>query len=465
MRRKTTGMSIEQLYWNTKVGVDVVECGSLSVKTVQLRYIKFGRQNAQLISEFIRSFRADHTRIDTYPLIAKETSAFAGGYFGRQPDGVADPPPFFTLNEYAGLRLSANFEHSSADLLSLIQQLETIAGPPGVNDVTGVTATGDNLDQFKNTDGTRMYPDTPTASHVGIFACMWYNNEDPVNQASFKVAAAQTVYLNHQAGPRRARMGYWAELDTHARFTADKYGFEVGLLKDVNFLIYPSTFTVVESFLPLLSKFPLGVRAPTTVQEADALNRAMLALKLAYDAQPRDMLTDDTKKKYRDVRRQATDFITSYTSATIPAVYTGSNVPQLITVKVLPTKLDTEIGRADTMYQDVQRELTEEHNLAAYIKDFETNTKSIMDDIATKQARLTTIKTSLETSATELKRVVNENNTRLSSKTLSGDNTSLLMNAEKTIDADIAAVMDLYWEAMTVVSDGANYRRFRTLGL
>ena len=88
-----------------------------------------------------------------------------------------------------------------------------------------------------------------------------------------------------------------------------------------------------------------------------------------------------------------------------------------------------------------------------------------MDDIATKQARLTTIKTSLETSATELKRVVNENNTRLSSATLSGDNTSLLMNAEKTIDADIAAVMDLYWEAMTVVSDGANYRRFRTLGL
>ncbi len=131
----------------------------------------------------------------------------------------------------------------------------------------------------------------------------------------------------------------------------------------------------------------------------------------------------------------------------------------------MPAILDIEIGRADTMYQDVQRELTEEQNLAAYIKDLETNTKSSMDDIATKQARLTTIKTSLETSATELKRVVNENNTRLSSATLSGDNASLLMNAEKTIDADIAAVMDLYWEAMTVVSDGANYRRFRTLGL
>ena len=252
-------------------------------------------------------------------------------------------------------------------------------------------------------------------------------------------------------------MGYWAELDPNTRHKVNKVDFEVGLLKDVNFLIYPGTFTAVEPFQPLLSSFPLGVIAPTTVQEADVLNRAMLELKLAYDAQPTGTLTDDTKGTYRDIMRKATDFITRYTSTTTPAVYTGRNLPQPITMKLLPVALETEIARADTMYQDVQRELTEEQNLAAYITGFDANQNNIMVGIVTQKTSLTTIKTSLEASATELKRVVNENNTRLYKKNLK--------DAEKTIDADITAVMDLYWEAMNVVSDGANYRRFRTLGL
>ena len=443
----------EQLYWDRNVGNDVATCGSLSIGTTSLRYIKFHKKDAATISTFIASFGAiGATRSKAYPLIAKGTAAFAGGYSGQ-----TEQEPFFSIGEYAGLELTANYGVSSSDLCNLIKSIETEATTTNPTDPTCVTTNGDDLDQYKNTDGTLQYPETKTASYVGIFTCMWYNDHLPVTQPSFKVAAAQTVYQN--TGIRRVRMGYWAEASDNERFNLNQTTFEPELLKDENFLVYPIAFTSVDI---LLSAFPTMSTCPTTIQDADVLNGAILELQAAYD-EHKGKIDGDTQKRCRDTIRRATDFITEYASKTTPVVYTITDTTSLpMEISISSADIVSECTRTQSMYDDIQRELGEEQKLKAYINYFSTNQARIMTVTESRRINLTDAKASLHTAAAGLKELVEDNNSRLTTLTISDETRTWYQTNRQTFDKDVVDIMRIYWGAMGPVSN--NKRRFRALG-
>ena len=436
-------MNNEQLYWNRNVGNDVATCGSLSIGTTSLRYIKFHQKDADKISTFIASFGAiGTTRSKAYPLIAKGTAAFAGGYFGQEQE------PFFSIGTYAGLNLTADYGVSSSDLCDLIKSIETVATTTNPTDPTCVSTNGDSLNQLS-------YPETKTASYVGIFTCMWYNDDSPVTQPSFKVAAAQTVY---QKGTRRVRMGYWAEEIVNDRFTLNQTTFKPDLLKDENFLVYPIAFTSVDN---LLSAFPTMLTCPTTIQTADVLNGAIIELHAAYD-EHKNNLDEDTEKRCRDTIRRATDFITEYASSnTTPVVYTITNNTSLSLISSEDSV--SECNRTQSLCDDIQRELGEEQKLKAYIDNFSTNQAHIMTLTKSRGFDVTNAKISLQTAANELKELVEYNNSRLNTLTISDETRDWYKQNKQTFDQDVVDIMRIYWGTMGLVS--SNKRRFRVLGI